>query len=251
MAQQPDLMTADPLAILRHCDGYYECPKDGDGNRLGPLVGYAGKDSKGRQFVGDVYVNYAVAEYNPVVNAAFAERLRNEFDVSIWNAIHCFCGAPMGGLSLAQQLALLHYYKANYIYPEKEITALATQTSREQSRMVFKRHTIRPGANVAIVEDVLNNFSTTDELIEQILNAGGNILAIVGFLNRSTKVNEFFSSKFLTHPIPVICLVRKLFKQYEQDDPAVALDIQKGNVVFKPKHDWSKLQSAMDKVSKL
>ena len=34
---------ASPLNLVAACGGYYECPKDKDGKRHGPLVGYAGK----------------------------------------------------------------------------------------------------------------------------------------------------------------------------------------------------------------
>jgi hypothetical protein len=51
-----------PLDLARMCGGYYECPKSPDGKRLGPLVGYAGRDELGRQYVGDIYVNFAQVE---------------------------------------------------------------------------------------------------------------------------------------------------------------------------------------------
>lgn len=56
------LREKNPLAVLKALDGYYECPKDTAGKRLGPLVGYAGRDNLGRQYVGDIYANFAVAE---------------------------------------------------------------------------------------------------------------------------------------------------------------------------------------------
>jgi len=42
-ASQVVRVSADHLEILRRCGGYYGCPKDAAGKRLGPLVGYAGK----------------------------------------------------------------------------------------------------------------------------------------------------------------------------------------------------------------
>ena len=104
---EPNLASDDPLRILSHYGGYYECPKDSSGKRLGPLVGYAGKYD-GKQYVGDVYVNYAIAEHFPFVNQAFASRLRQRLaENNVWHECDCICGAPMGGLSLAQSLVFL------------------------------------------------------------------------------------------------------------------------------------------------
>ncbi len=62
------LKIRDPLALVERCGGYYKCPKDPSGKRLGPLVGYAGRDAQGRQFVGDEYFNFAKAErHSPIL----------------------------------------------------------------------------------------------------------------------------------------------------------------------------------------
>ena len=47
------------LEVLSSVRGYYKCPKDRSGKRLGPLVAYAGRDENNKQYVGDEYVNFA------------------------------------------------------------------------------------------------------------------------------------------------------------------------------------------------
>jgi hypothetical protein len=46
--------------------------------------------------------------------------------------------------------------------------------------------------------------------------------------------------------IPVVSIVRLPINEYKQDDPAVAEDIAKGNVAWKPKPEWDRLMMAMD-----
>src|SRR5438105_1748153 len=95
----------DPLEILRRCGGYYECPKDVNGQRLGPLVGYAGPDQKGRQYVGDVYVNFAKAERHLPVLRYLAEtlaiRVGDRTRAAKLQRATGFCAAPEGGKALA------------------------------------------------------------------------------------------------------------------------------------------------------
>ena len=63
----------------------------------------------------------------------------------------------MGGIALASMLGLV--CDCAFAYTEKKITALATDSEREQSEMIFKRHAIGEGSQVVLVEDVCNNFS--------------------------------------------------------------------------------------------
>jgi hypothetical protein len=137
----------------------------------------------------------------------------------------------------------------NVIKAEKKITALATADSREKSILAFSRHSIEPGYAYVIVEDVCNNFSTTDELVYLIHSAGGKVLAIVCFLDRSppgtlSSADEFYS-KAINLSIPVVSLVREPIAEYKQDDPAVAEDVARGNVVWKPKDEWNRLSLAV------
>lgn len=231
----------DHLETMRRCGGFYQCPKDPDGARLGPLVGYAGKytdkDGSQKQWVGDVYANFAKAEQFPHILHHFAQAIEEKMKKML-PLIDIFCGAPIGGYSFAQALGTV--FDRRVIKAEKKVTALATAESREESVLVFGRHTIEIGDEVAIVEDVCNNFSTTDQLIELIIGAGGKVSVIVCLLNRSLRYEDWYG------PWPIISLVRMEISEYRQDDPEVISDVAKGNVVWKPKNEWPRLMEAME-----
>lgn len=247
------------METLGNCGGYYACPKDAEGLRLGPLVGYAGKypapDGKMLQFVGDIYANFSKAEVHPRVLHFFAECLCTRLDSQIGlEKLGGVVGAPIGGYSLADAIGLAHPgLNIDIIKAEKKVTRLATEELREQSKLVFARHDIERGLNYVIVEDVCNNFSTTAELVNLIHSAGGRVVAIACFLNRSLTVDS--TVEFDPAPgcelttvglsLPVISLVRLPINEWRQDDPAVAEDIAKGNVILKPKNEWSRLMEAM------
>lgn len=245
------------LETLRNCGGLYFCPKDAVGRRIGPLVGYAGKykapNGKMLQFVGDLYANFAKAEVHPHVLRFFARCLSQKLDEQIGlEKINGVVGAPIGGYSLADAIGLAYPTDdVLIIKAEKKVTAFATEELREQSKLVFARHGIEQGLNYVIVEDVCNNFSTTEELIALIRSFGGNVLAIACFLNRSLHVGNtyLYGMEAQADPleIPVISIVRFPSPEWKQDDPVVASDIAAGNVVLKPKgrEEWACLTKAM------
>jgi adenine/guanine phosphoribosyltransferase-like PRPP-binding protein len=230
---------ANPLDILRVLGGYYECPKGLDGKRSGPLVGYAGKDEQGIQMVGEIYANCACFEQYPVFLKKFAERILRDHSLNA----DVFCAAPMGGLAFATILASVA--EVRYSFMEKKISALATATVREQSELIFKRHTIHAGEGVVLVEDVANNFSTTAMMIEIIKAMGGHVRAIVCLLNRSLKYDDHYVTPE-GEQIPVFALARKKIHQWKQSDPEVAGDIDADNVILKPKDHWGDLMQAME-----
>ena len=235
---------ADPLDLMREAGAFYEAPRDAAGRRTGPLVGYAGKDAEGRQYVGDIYVNFARAERRPALLQVFARRLlglarARGIDI---DGVAGFIGAPEGGKAFAYQLAL--EAGKSYIYPEKKITAAASATARESSDMVFSRHEPEPGERWFIVEDVCNNFSTTAKLVAEIEGYGAGVAGILCFLNRSETVGETYEPR-PGQVLPVVAVVQKPFGQFAQDDPAVARDIADLNVVWSPKKDWPRLAAAM------
>ncbi|MEK7172374.1 MAG: phosphoribosyltransferase [Patescibacteria group bacterium] len=238
---------ADPLTTLRRCGGYYECPKSSGGKRLGPLVGYAGTyntdDGTQKHWVGDTYVNFAKADEFPRVLDYFAGQVKKKFKLAL-SDIDVFCGAPIGGYSFAQTLGSV--FDRRVIKAEKKLITLATTENREESVMVFGRHNIENGDQVAIVEDVCNNFSTTEQLIQLIESAGGYVRVIVCFLNRSLNVEDCYQSN-QSDTKPVIALARKLIFEYKQEDPWVVVDIALGNIVWKPKYEWDKLMQAMSR----
>jgi orotate phosphoribosyltransferase len=248
--RNPDIVIDhdDHLETLRRCGGYYVCPKDKSGKRLGPLVGYAGDydagDGTRKKFVGDVYANFAKAEEYPRVMYYFTESLAE----MLKDAFHglrddILCGTPLGGYSLAGNLSMV--LGCRVIKAEKEVIAIKTETSREKTKLVFARHSIEKGENYIIVEDVCNNFSTTDQLIALIMSLGGNVSIITSFLNRSPDVDEYYESKVAGKQIPIVSLVRYPIMEYRQDDPEVINDLKDGNIIWKPKDEWYRLDEAM------
>src|SRR3989344_391748 len=237
------IVPGDPLATLANADGYYECPRGQDGRRLGPLVGYAGTykgpGGKPLQFVGDVYVNFAMGEQYPHLLDHFSQLLAGavpdglEFDVCL--------GAPMGGILLAASFGFIA--NSRMIFAEKKIIALATSDKREQSELVISRHPLNSGDRVVLVEDVCNNFSTTDKMVELAAKAGAKVAAIACFLNRSERTEYQVSGG---DTLAILAVVHKPFPQYQQDDPEAAADIVAGNVVWKPKNEWPRLKTAME-----
>jgi len=235
---------ANNISLLKECDGYYECLKDEGGRRQGPLVGYAGKydtpEGK-KQYVGDVYVNFAKAEQHAPVLGYYAEQLLHKLAIERNDVLRSstgFCGAPEGGKALAYKLADLT--RLQYIYPEKEVLKVKSETGREESKLVFDRHEPDIGDIWWIVEDVCNNFSTTADLIALIERYHADVAGIVCFWNRSKEVDKVFQVG--NRKFPVISLVRQDIPQYRQDDPYVAADVARGNVVWKPKNEWAKLR---------
>ncbi len=243
-----------PLDLLAKCGGYYE-RKNGS-----PLVGYAGKyDDKGtmKQYVGEVYANFAKAERHATVLGYFAQKMFDAAhralalpDRHLLATVTGFCAAPEGGKALACRLAdaalAVGYPCTQYIYPEKRVTAVATPESREESELVFDRHEPEPDESWWITEDVVNNASTTAAMVALIESYGAHVAGIICFLNRSLVVGDTFSPRS-GRVLPVIALVRKPIDQYRQDDPYVQADIAAGNVVWKPKNEWHRLAPVLAK----
>lgn len=245
----------EPEVILQLMDNCYICPKDNNGQRLGPLVGYAGTyGDDGKHFVGDIYLNFAVVEEYAFILRHLAQRLHNKLGglTKLRISVNVFCGAPEGGKALAQVMSTFNF-TSRYVYPDRKVIKAATPNSREESKFIWGRHQVNPGEKVVIVEDLNNNFSTTDELIELAITAGASVVAIVSFYNRSVTVTgdsyKYVSKSCLpgdgTVEIPIVTLKSNPILQYKQDDPYVVEDIAKGNVIWKPKPDWPKLAAAM------
>lgn len=241
-SQLVEIAKGDILETLRRCGGYYECPKDGQGTRLGPLIGYAGtyEDSAGekRQYIGDIYANFAMAEEYPQVLDYFAQELAKKVQTTV-GEIDYILAAPMGGIALAVHLA--QHLDARFVFAEKKVLALATAELRQQETMQLLRHQIDTGSRVLLVEDVCNNFSTTDQMVELVADSGSTMVAVACALNRSGK--DVFTYKDLA--LPVIPLTQLTLQQYRQDDAEVLEDVKKGNVVLKPKNEWPRLMKAM------
>ncbi|NTW22839.1 phosphoribosyltransferase [Candidatus Falkowbacteria bacterium] len=228
---------------LKRCGGFYETPKDAEGKRLGPLVGYAGKydvgDGSQAHYVGEIFFNCAKLEQWPFILDEYAEKLRRLqlTGVNGYHSFPIFLGMPMGGITFAQALARADSY-ARAIYAEKKVIEAETATQREQSILVFDRHTPEPGDHVIITEDVVNNFSTTSKAIKLILDAQAVPIAIACIKNRS----ELTEYEYEGIRLPVLSFDHSPAKQYRQDDPYVAADIAAGNIVWKPKNSWEKIE---------
>ncbi len=244
MQTQPRLsVQASWLEIAKACGAYYECPKDQTGNRLGPLAAYTARDEAGRQLVGDVYLDFARIEQWPnIVRRLIIPKLISDVNRTVGHKGLVWCGMPEGGKSLAELLAEIT--NGRFVYPEKTIIAPATSAAKAKSAPRFTgRHIIHPGDRVAIVEDVTNNFSTSEDGIQQIEQFGAEVVCIVSFLNRSPFVRDPYD--FGDRSIPVISAWDEAMEEYRQDDPHVAHDIQAGNVEFEPKQNWERMQAAM------
>jgi len=235
-------MSSDHLETLKRCGGYYKCPKDNNGKRLGPLVGYAGKyqDDNGaeKHWVGEIYANFAKAEEYPHILYHYA--IETKIPLDVLKKTDTFCGAPIGGYDFSKMLGLAYDLRA--IKAEKKVTALATDNSREQSIIIFARHEVKSGEKFTIVEDVCNNFSTTELLIDLIEKSGGHVTAIACLLNRSLTVESIFKTKN-GQEVPVISLVRLPIQEYKQNDPYVSEDVKNNNIVWKPKDEWNRLMN--------
>ena len=174
----------DPLGLLNSLGGYYFRPPGG------PLVGYAGTYEDGgekRNFVGELYANFAVAEEWPSVIDMWARQICFVHSEPLRD-INVFLGAPEGGKSLADKLALSN--SLEYIFPDvKETSSLVGRPKKE---LVWGRHKLGQGKTVAIVEDVANNFSTTNKLIKLVVDAGSRPALLVCLLNRSENVEDTF-----------------------------------------------------------
>jgi orotate phosphoribosyltransferase len=240
------LPNEEPLALLTRCGGYYDCPIGPDQEPKGPLVGYTARYDGTHQWVGFTYANFAKAEeYPPVVRyfgLILLDKLtdRGEIDIDV------YCGVPEGGKALAYDLA--SFCGRRYIYAEKEVLAVKTADLREQSRLVFGRHRPRQGDRVALIEDVTNNFDSTGQLVAAVEQAGATVTVIACFLNRSYKYDKEYAG--YNRRIPIVSVVRKPIREYKQDDPMVAKQVQNHNVAYKPKDELDRLMAAMEIIEK-
>lgn len=123
----------------------------------------------------------------------------------------------------------------------KKIIALADlgKGLKEKSELIIERHEIRQGDRVAILEDVCNNFSTTEKAFSLITGAGAKFLCILCAVNRSKM--EYWQGH------QVVPAIFKPSEQYKQEDPAVANLIAAGKIAWKPKQQWGMLKAAMEK----
>lgn len=236
-----DKFENDPLGLLQELGGYYIRPEGG------PLVGYAGtyeEDGEELNYVGEVYTNFAKAENEPVLMHHWAKQIIDQYD-GVFREADVFLGAPEGGKSFADKLALCA--RRRYVYPNtKEVEVKGKRPGKE---FFWGRHELLPGQEVLIVEDVANNFSTSGKLIQLVKDSGCTPIGLVSILNRSPDVDEVF--KWEGESFPVFNLVRKPMPEYRQDHIDVINDIAADNIVWEPKKkgNWQDLVGAMNRAS--
>lgn len=224
------------LELGKRCSAVYVCPKVGQ-ERKGSLVAYAGKDSKGRNLVGDIYFNFRRIEAHPLVVEAFAEEVCQKLsDRDLFHAFDTVCGIPQGGRTFGQMLALVAGKR--FAYADKK--PKPTEAGRKQEyTWDLSQFDFEPGERVALAEDVFNNFQNTDNTLAEIATTGANVILLVGALNRSPIYGTDYKD------LPVVASIREAYPEYEQDDPAVAADIAAGKLELEVKKNWARLCAAM------
>ncbi|MFA4833886.1 MAG: orotidine 5'-phosphate decarboxylase / HUMPS family protein [Patescibacteria group bacterium] len=231
------IVPGDHVAMLDNCDGFYESPRDASGNYVGPLVAYAGKydtPSGELNFVGRCYFNLAKVEERPLVRQVFCRDLAGKFK-NLSKIPGAIMGMPMGSIQLTATLG--DFLGCRTIFAEKKVIEPASEGKKEKSILVLGRHEVKKGEVVFIVEDVCNNFSTTDKAIKLIEEAGGIFGGIICFVNRSDKTE--WAGK------PIVSLIHKPSPEFKQDDSAVRDLIAAGNICWEPKKEWARLKKAM------
>lgn len=226
----------DLLELGKRCNAVYVCPKVGS-VRKGPLVAYAGKDSKGCNLVGDIYFNFRRIEVHLKAVMAFAEvacqKLRDQGLIDSFDTV---CGIPQGGRTFGQMLALVAGKRFAYADKKPKLTKAG---KKQEYSWDLSQFDFEQGERVAIAEDVYNNFQNTDNTLAEIAVTGANIVLLVGALNRSPFYDTIYNG------LPVIASIREAYPEFEQDDPAVAADIAAGRLELEVKKNWSRLVAAM------
>jgi len=236
------ILEGTPYEIFAQYNGLYESPKDKLGNYLGPLVFYAGtyidENEEKKNYVGFCYFNVAKIEQLPETREYFSNLLAKKIQTDF--NFHChLVAAPMGGIIFATATADKLLFPVSFF--EKKVSKVADPENgiKEKSELVYKRHSIQLGGNYIIFEDLCNNFSTTQKMIDYIKSAGGNVVAIACVINRSNKTS--FGD------VPVISAIHLPSPEFKQDDKEVQKLMKDCNFVTEPKKDWDFLKKEMEK----
>lgn len=241
------IIPSDYIGTLWNCEGYYECPRGPEGEFLGPLVGYAGKykaaDGSEKNYVGEAYLNFSMADQWPAVREFFAKELARRIRNGSVRLPTVVMGMPMAGINLSASVA--RDLECRSIFAEKQVVKASQDGGRDEERLALLRYTLDPGDLVMIGEELVNNLSTAKKACELVESAGGEVVGISCAINRSDQQTFWMPPD--RDPIPIISVIGKPMPQYRQDDPLVAAEIEKENIVWKPKHDWPRLKAAMEK----
>ena len=94
------------------------------------------------------------------------------------------------------------------------------------------------------MEDVVNNFQNTDQMLTEIAKTGAVVVCLGAALNRSPFADTSYTPKsgpYEGKAIPIVAAIREPYPEYQQDDPAVAADITAGNIEWNVKQNWAGL----------
>jgi orotate phosphoribosyltransferase len=235
----------DLLELGKRCDAVYICPKVGS-VRKGPLVVYAGKDLKGRNYFGDIYFNFRKIEEHQRVVRVYAqvvvEKLQKKGLLDTFDTV---VGLPEGGRSFGQMVALIADKRFTYATKKPKPTEEGKKQEYEWDLSQFE---FEQGEDVAIVDDVFNNFNNTDITLTEIAASGAKVRLLIGALHRSPVHGVMYvpkSGPLEGRSLPVIASIREVYPEYEQDHPEVADDIAAGNVELEVKKKWPRLLALM------
>ena len=101
----------NPMETWKRCGGYYKCPKDDNGHRIGPLVAYRGTyftSNQEKRYVGEEYWNFSQVEQYPHMLDYFSLRLCCKILNRMFSAsktVDVILAAPMGGILITSSLA--------------------------------------------------------------------------------------------------------------------------------------------------
>jgi len=228
------LLPGDFLGTLKNFKGYYS------GTTEGPLVAYAGDydagEDKRKNYVGFQYVNLSVFEQYPNVLRYFVLELADKIR-SVGLDPEVVVGVPTGGSYWG--IFLADALNCRFVSIDKKKISETDEEKgvREKSEFLISRHEILPQEKVLIVEDLVNNFSSTAQVIKAIQASQAQVVGIASAFNRSEHGMEEFNE------FPVISLVVKEIPQYYQEDKIVKHLVEAGKVVFKAKDNWDLLQA--------
>lgn len=246
------------LQVLYENGGFYTSLND-KGKRVGPLVGYAGhyRDEMGNsfQYIGDVYANCAQIEKDAsslrfliqdskenIINHLYSSSMANVLSTQNHNHI-IWLGAPMGGIVTSTLLSFTIFPEKSWCgFLEKKVIELATKDSREKTELIIGRHSINENDVIIPVEDVCNNFSTTEKMLNLISAKQGKIPFIFCLINRSGKKSYLFNNR----EIPIVSIVAADWPEFKQNDPEIKDYISiPGNLILNPKQNWDTLMTDM------
>ncbi|MFA5131025.1 MAG: orotidine-5'-phosphate decarboxylase [Patescibacteria group bacterium] len=251
--QESLIIYNDPLTTLKNCDGYYNA-MNLKGEMIGPLVAYNGTyevpeeseepDAKllKKNFVGAEYYDFAYAEKIPAIRRYFAHLIADKINGLPWVPPDIFLGAVYGGILLAGAVSDL-FPGSETVFTSKKVTALKTDKSKEKSEPILERHKIAANKRVCIIEDVSNNFSSIDQMVELVEDLGCDVVMIACAFNRS-EMSEYKG-------IPIVSACQIPTKQWRQDVEEIATLVNLGLVEWSPKNNFEALLLKMKKNEKI